>query len=121
MSEKMPLSSAVSEKKEGIEDKGLWKKLAGAFGGYSQVPDSVVGMAIAGQMNNGGLSIEDATAELDRTVKQICERWEDQDPAPNADEIRKEIIRGMKEMTKDWTEDADNKAVAFVRMLEEKK
>lgn len=105
-----------SERAEGSK---VWNKLADAFGGYSQVPDYVIGMAIAGQINNGGLSIEDATNELDRVVEQICERWEDQDPQPDAGKIREEIIRGMKEEAKNWPK--ENEVWAFIDATEKRK
>lgn len=98
--------SSRQEKREPLGGKEVWDRLAGAFGGYSQVPDRVVGMAIAGQINNGELSyssIEECTARLDQVVEAICERWEDQDI--NSDDVRKEIIEGMKVEAKDWPED----------------
>jgi hypothetical protein len=81
----------------------VWHDLALAFGGYSQVPDRVIGMAIAGQINNNGLKF--GPKELDDVVNQICDRWEDQDPNP--DEIRQDIIKGMKEEAKEWPKDND--------------
>jgi hypothetical protein len=79
----------------------IWPDLALAFGGYSQVPDYVLGMAIAGQINNGGLKF--GPKELEDVVNQICDRWEDQDPNPT--EIRQDIIKGMKEQATEWPKD----------------
>lgn len=114
-----PQEHKGQERRESKEERSsqIWGRLADAFGGYSQVPDYVVGMAIAGQINNNGL--EFGSKQLDEVVDQICERWEDQDPNPA--EVRAEIIRGMKEMTKGWTEDKGNQAVAAVRALEGEK
>lgn len=90
--------------------------LATAFGGYSQVPDYVVGMAIMGQVNNGGL--EFGPKQLDDVVNQICERWEDQDP--NADEIRAEIVRGMKEQAKEWPKEGNERVWKVIDSVEVK-
>ncbi len=92
----------------------IWDKLAEAFGGYSQVPDYVVGMAIIGQVNNNGL--EFGRKQLDELVNQICERWEDQDP--QADAIRADIIRGMKEGAKDWPREGNEKVWNVIDELE---
>lgn len=99
------IESEVSQKikEAGIEknkDSETLDRLAGAFGGYSQLPDHVIGMAIVGQINNNGLSIEDAIVEINNIVNQLCERWEDQEIDPN--DVRREIIRGMNEEAKDW-------------------
>ncbi len=111
------INSDKQERKESNRYDEVWDRLADAFGGYSQVPDYVVGMAIAGQINNNGL--EFGTKQLDDMVGKICERWEDQNPEP--DKVRQEIIRGMKEMTKSWKDDKYNAAVDAVRALEGEK
>ena len=103
------------EKQEKRHEK-VWGDLATAFGGYSQVPDRVVGMAIAGQINNNGL--EFGPKQLDDVVNQICERWEDQDP--NADEIRAEIVKGMKEASEGWKEDKQNAIWPVLEAIERK-
>jgi hypothetical protein len=66
------------------------------------VPDYVVGMAIAGQVNNNGL--EFGKKQLDDVVSQICKRWEDQEPDPN--KIRKEIISGITKQALNWPDDS---------------
>ena len=91
--------------------------LAAAFGGYSQVPDRVVGMAIAGQINNGGL--EFGQEQLNGVVRRICERWEDQNPNP--EEIRNDILQGIKDQAKDWPREENEHFWSVVDGLEEKK
>lgn len=86
------------EHKEKSRHVKILEELAMAFGGYSQVPDNVVGMAIAGQINNNGLKF--SSEELDEVVDQICERWEEQNLKP--EEVRNHILRGIKEQGKDW-------------------
>ena len=108
---------STMEQEEIIGGKEIWDKLATAFGGFSQVPDSTVGMAIAGHMNNGALSaksIEEIKTEIDGVVDAICERWEDQ--GPNPEEVRAEIIKGMKEQAKDWGK--ENVVWKFLQAIE---
>lgn len=114
-------NSEQHEKEKKLDGNALWGRLAGAFGGYSQVPDKVVGMALAGQINNGELSYsstEECSEVLDGVVNAICEQWKDLDEAPRPEEVRGQVIAGMKEATQNWTEGEDNKAVGFIRTLE---
>jgi hypothetical protein len=74
------------------------ENLAHAFGGDSQLPDHVIGMAIIGQVNNNGLTFGEQ--ELAAVVGKIEDRWQDQNL--DTDKIRSEIVRGMKEQAKDW-------------------
>ena len=99
-----------------IKDGGTWDNLADAFGGYSQVPDSVIGMALIGQVNNNGM--EFTKEKLDEIVGKICERWEDQDPNP--EEVRSEIIKGMKEQAKDWPRESNEHVWKTIDSLEGK-
>ncbi len=118
MSEKFPSGAPAQEHNEKKEKSvEIWGKLAEAFGGYSQVPDRVVGMAIIGQVNNNGLKF--GQKELDGLVDQICERWEDQEP--NSDEIRKDIVQGMKEGAKDWPREGNEHVWSVIDALEGKK
>jgi len=101
--------------KEGMEVQIL-ETLATAFGGHSQVPDRIVGMALAGRINNGAqlLGAEDAIPVFNRLVEQICERWKDQGMDPK--EVRDNLIAGMKEQAKEWGE--ENRVWGVIRALE---
>ena len=92
----------------------IWGDLATAFGGYSQVPDRIVGEAIAGQINNNNLKF--GPKQLDDVVEQIFEKWGDQDP--NADKVREEIVKGMKEASKEWKEDKANAIWPVLKAIE---
>ncbi len=105
------------EHKERPRHTKVWEDLATAFGGYSQVPDRVVGMAIIGQVNNNGL--EFGPKELDDVVNAICDRWEDQNPNP--DEIRRDILEGIKEGAKDWPRKGNEHVWGVIDSLEGKK
>jgi hypothetical protein len=88
------------------------------FGGYSQIPDKALGMALAGQINNGELrraSAETITAELDKLTTSIFERWEDQ-PGTDWDAIRARIVAGMAEQSEKWEE--TNPVKVYLRSLE---
>lgn len=101
----------ATQTERGLEILG---KLADAFGGYSQVPDYVLGMAIIGQVNNNGLSF--GKKDLDAVVGQIEERWQDQ--GPDTGQIRNEIIRGMKEQAKDWPRKGNEHVWSVIDTLE---
>ncbi len=72
-----------------------------------------LGMAIAGQINNGGL--EFGKTELYEVVRQICDEFEE----VNIDffETRRKIIAGMKEQARSWP--GDNPVWVIVRELEQ--
>ena len=116
MSERMEGHVPPQEHEKKERHTKVWEDLATAFGGYSQVPDRVIGMAIAGQINNNGL--EFGSKQLDEVVDQICERWEDQDP--NADKIRAEIVNGMKEASEGWKDDKQNAIWPVLEAIERK-
>jgi len=100
---------------EGNKNSWMLETLARAFGGYSQVPDHVVGMAIAGRINNGDLlGIDDAVPEFNRLVKQICERWADQNTDPK--KVREDLLNGMKEEAKEWGQ--ENRTWGVIHALE---
>jgi len=81
-----------------------------AFGGASQLPDYVVGLAIAGQINNNWWSF--TASDLDAVVRVI---YQDQD---EIDQLAwGEILRGMSIATAGWPD--DNLAVMALRALEQ--
>lgn len=105
----------LSKEKENSRIDKILYDLAGAFGGYSQLPNRVVGMAIIGQVNNNHL--EFGKKQLDEVVNQIGERWEDQDDRAGA--IRAEILNGMKEMAKNWPREKNERVWNVMDDLEE--
>ena len=93
-----------------IEIENLIEHLAAAFGGRSQVPDCVVGMAVAGQINNQWRDFDDN--DLGDLIRIL---YLDLEPGAEI-EARASILRGMKDFTIGWPE--DNPAVVATRALE---
>ena len=60
----------------------LFKILASAFGGYSQIPYATIGAAIYGRCNNNGAA---GAAELSAVMAEIVERYDDDESAPAAE------------------------------------
>jgi len=103
-----PPPQESKEAKEKIGNKML-DNLASGFGGHSQLPDDVVGMAIMGQFNNGQLmyaSVEDGVALVKEVANTIHERWEDVEDAPTLNEIFNKIVEGIKKQAESWKEDS---------------
>lgn len=83
----------------------LMDSLAMAFGGKSQIPDFVVGMAIAGQCNNGHLSHKDAPDRrefMENVIEAICDQWDDVDI--DFDTLLSSIAKGIKMQCEGWGE-----------------
>lgn len=105
----------TQENKEKIEKHlEILNDLATAFGGYSQVPDNILGMAIVGQINNNGLIF--GPKQLNDILGQISDRWDDIDL--DFKEIRLEIIKGMKEEVKSLGLDENDTVVTIIHELE---
>lgn len=87
--------------------------LKSAFGGASQLPDHVVGMALAGQVNNNWYEL--GASELDAVVSELC----DNEDMCHEDLLmcREEVLRGMRLAVDGWPD--DNPAVMALRALEQ--
>ena len=70
----------------------IYNNLALAFGGYSQINDTILGMALIGQINNNGLIFSEES--LDEMVNIISKQWS----LSTKDElaVRNDILTGMK-------------------------
>ena len=82
-------------------ENNLYNTAATLFGGYSQVSDRILGVALAGHINNGLLreaSIQEIEAEIDVLVNAVYDRWFDPYDdrfVPDPVVVRRDIIAGM--------------------------
>ena len=88
-----------------------WKLLAEACGGYSQVPDRMVGESIAGRVWSGVLTIDGAMTEIAATVESICDRWDDLEPPPDPRAVRAAIVDGFRDGLRDHPSQGEYLAV----------
>ena len=122
---KEELKNAIPPQEDGEKretSKLIHEKLSWGFGGSSQLPDSVVGMAIIGQFNNGDLmhaSTEEGVALVDDLVASIHKRWEDIEDAPTTEDIRAKIIEGMKTQAND-IDSKDERLQDLIKAVSEK-